>query len=191
MKPLSDKQKAKLIAELEASGLNYSELLMECQRVASRAASQVPIGNGRVDKETREILVGQNRIPLSAKEFGVFNLLYANQNSPVERIQIAREVWGIDSTEKNHSIDVCVNHLRTKMEQADLNGFIRTVPGKGYMIDTINPSGTRVSKLETPKEETQTETETQIETETPKSEKKGKVFKPKAHIEEPSEVVAE
>jgi DNA-binding winged helix-turn-helix (wHTH) protein len=163
MKPLTEKQKTNLVSELEKSGLNYKELLMECQRISSRASSQLQIGNARIDKETREILVGKNRTPLSAKEFGVLNLLYTNSNSPVTRLDIAREVWGIEGTEKNHSIDVCVNHLRTKMEQSELNGYIRTVAGKGYMMDLLNPSGTRVSKVEPdPIPETESQTETKI-----------------------------
>jgi DNA-binding winged helix-turn-helix (wHTH) protein len=151
MKPLSDKQKIKLADELEKSGLTYKDLMTECQRIASRALSQIPIGDARIDKETREILVGANRIPLSAKEFGVFNLLHLNSNSPVTRLEIARAVWGHEGTEKNHSIDVCVNHLRTKMEQAELPGYIKTVPSKGYMIDLINPSNERAPKVDTPK----------------------------------------
>jgi DNA-binding response OmpR family regulator len=151
MKPLTEKQKNQLIAELEASELSYKDLMIECQKISSRMAAQVIISSARVDKETREILAGKNRIPLSAKEFEVFNLLHTHSNRPVERLQIAREVWGIDGTEKNHSIDVCVNHLRSKMDQAELVGYIKTVPGRGYMMDLLNPAASRAAKLETPK----------------------------------------
>lgn len=188
MKPLTDKQKVTLAEELERSGLTYKELMAECQRISSRAASQLQIGRARVDKETREILVGKNRIPLSAKEFGVFNLLYANQNRPVERGQIATEVWGIEGTEKNHSIDVCVNHLRTKMVQAELNGYIKTVPGKGYMLDTANPSDTRVSKVE---EKPEGETEEPKSESSPKPTRKSKTFIPEPIAEEPATVDAQ
>ena len=117
------------------SELPYEELIKEAMRIASRKEKEIQIGNVRINKETRKIISGTSEILLSEKEFGLLNLLLTKKGDTISRTEISQEVWKDDSDAKFHSIDVSMNHLRSKLEKSGLpKNSIQTVIGKGYLM---------------------------------------------------------
>lgn len=132
---LTEDQKNEIVAILISSDLPFSDLVNEAKKIASRKEKEIQIGNVRLNKETRKIISGTEETLLSEKEFGLLTLLFQKKGETISRSEISQEVWKDDSGNKFHSIDVSMNHLRSKLEKSGLpKNSIQTVIGKGYMM---------------------------------------------------------
>jgi two-component system KDP operon response regulator KdpE len=115
-------------------------------RVALRhAAGPVADGAGRIvsgklvlDAARHEVLVGDQRLDLTPREFEILRVLLANAGRLVTKGRLLRAVWG-EAYQGEHSyLHVYVHHLRRKLVAADPGGdlgrLIVTEPGVGYRV---------------------------------------------------------
>jgi len=74
-------------------------------------------------------------LPLSQKECGILELLYANQNQAVDRDQIIEKIWGEDKFPTNRTVDNYIVKLR-KWSETDINKPLEIVSirGVGYKL---------------------------------------------------------
>jgi len=132
---LSEIQKSKIISELEKSGLSFTQLIVECKRISE---STVPKAATAIfNEDDQKVIYGKKSVVLSPKEFGIFNLLYVNQDTPISRKFISKEIWKVRGEEKFHSIDVCMGSLRTKLTEAKLPFKVNPVIGVGYVLEEV------------------------------------------------------
>lgn len=75
-------------------------------------------------------------VSLKSKEFALLSCLYAHKNTIVTKDVLFDEVWG-DSFYSDSTLNVHIRRLREKIEK-DPNepGFIKTVWGTGYILET-------------------------------------------------------
>jgi DNA-binding response OmpR family regulator len=76
---------------------------------------------------------GQN-IELTAREYSLLEFLMQNPHRLVSRQQLAKEIWGLNFDPGTNIIDVYVNHLRKKIDQAFEKKLLHTERGKGYFL---------------------------------------------------------
>ncbi|HEY7767555.1 winged helix-turn-helix domain-containing protein, partial [Longimicrobium sp.] len=72
-------------------------------------------------------------VELTPREFAVLEYLLRNAGRPLSRAAMMEHVWGIRFDPGTNIVDVCINSLRTKLEDRD-RGLIQTVRGVGYAI---------------------------------------------------------
>jgi DNA-binding response OmpR family regulator len=84
-----------------------------------------------VDNAHRKVVVADEDVPLTAKEFEVLALLVRADGAVCSRRHILLAVWGQDEGRSGHSLDVHVATLRLKLGRPEL---IRTVRGVGYRL---------------------------------------------------------
>jgi DNA-binding response OmpR family regulator len=93
------------------------------------------------DATRHTVTANGRRVSLTTREFQLFACLAERRNAPVPPREIARCVWGDETTSRSSAGAVCVYvfHLRRKLAMLGLEQALRTVRGKGYMlIDAAN-----------------------------------------------------
>jgi DNA-binding response OmpR family regulator len=90
-------------------------------------------GDVRVDFRGKTATKGGKDLPLTAKEFGLLELLATHAGEVVGRDRILNEVWGYDKYPTTRTIDTFIRNLRRKVEDDPSKPVhILTVPWLGY-----------------------------------------------------------
>ncbi|NJK62730.1 MAG: response regulator transcription factor [Synechococcaceae cyanobacterium SM2_3_1] len=87
-----------------------------------------------LDPLTREVMRGERRIELTAKEFDLLRYLMEHPRQVLTRQQILENVWGYDFMGDSNIIEVYIRYLRLKVEQEGEKRLIQTVRGVGYVL---------------------------------------------------------
>lgn len=83
---------------------------------------------------TREVRRRGRSVQLSDREFRLLEYLMRNPSQTISRSQITETVWGLGFETKTNVVDVYINYLRGKIDDAGASPLIRTVRGVGYRI---------------------------------------------------------
>jgi DNA-binding response OmpR family regulator len=102
-------------------------------------ASLVTVGRLHVDLRSRAVRVGEEDVPVTAREFAVLEELAMRRGQVVSRTEISEHVYGFDSEPNSNAIDVHVAQLRRKLSGAGAEGFIQTRRGMGYILEEAAP----------------------------------------------------
>ena len=94
------------------------------------------LGNLRIDRQRRQVMVAEKEVELTKKEFSLLWLLAENQGRVMTREDIRKVLWGRQQLYSwSRTIDVHIRHLRQKLELDPENPtLIRTVIGVGYRL---------------------------------------------------------
>lgn len=86
-----------------------------------------------VNKDKREVLVGEEKIELTYKEFEILQYLLTNKSIVLTRDNIMENVWGLTFDIESRTLDMHIKTLRQKL--GDYGNRIRTVRNVGYFIE--------------------------------------------------------
>lgn len=89
-----------------------------------------------IDEVKRKVVLNDQRIELTPKEFDLLVLLSKNPGRSYDRDQLLRLVWGYEFQGYEHTVNSHINRLRTKIE-SDLSSpkYILTTWGVGYRFN--------------------------------------------------------
>lgn len=114
------------------------ELVARINSVLRRPAIAQPpvrkLGALSVDTAARRIRVADAEIPLTLKEFSLFECLSRKPNQVVTRDELCTEVWDFDSLSWSNVLDVHMKNLRKKLSAGDWGARLETVRGVGYRL---------------------------------------------------------
>lgn len=82
-----------------------------------------------IDKDKRDVIVKQQRVELTAKEYALLLLFAESPHKTFSRDEMINALSGIDSELFSRSIDIAVSRLRHKLDPLDC---IKTIWGAGY-----------------------------------------------------------
>lgn len=86
-----------------------------------------------INKLSHEVLVNNNAINLSPKEYDLLIYLSSNEGIALSRDQILDNVWGIDYYGDTRTVDTNIKRLREKL--LNKSDYITTVRGSGYKFE--------------------------------------------------------
>lgn len=89
-------------------------------------------GNMVIDYTKREIMISQNPIALSKKEFDIVELLSTHTGQVFDRERIYDIVWGLEGNGNSDTIMEHIRKIRNKFASATMHSYIETVWGIGY-----------------------------------------------------------
>ena len=95
--------------------------------------NSVYIGSILFDTEKKCLIVGNETIPLTAKENKLLRIFAQNQNQIVDRARLQKEIWEDDGIIVGRSLDVFISKLRKKLE-SDPSVQLINIHGKGYKL---------------------------------------------------------
>ena len=117
----------------------FSELLARVRTLLRRGkakeAEVLRAADLELDLLRRRVTRGGQRIDLTAKEFGLLELLLRRQGEVLPRSLIASQVWDMNFDSDTNVIEVAVRRLRAKVDDPFEPKLIRTVRGMGYVLE--------------------------------------------------------
>jgi two-component system, OmpR family, response regulator len=91
-------------------------------------------GDLRLDPAAHRCWRGEREIPLTAREFGVLELLLRRRGQAVSKLELLHHVWDAAFEGDSNVVEVYVRHLRRKVDEPFGRAAIQTVRGVGYRI---------------------------------------------------------
>lgn len=88
-----------------------------------------------VDFSKKKVTRSGRQVELNDKEYSLLAYLLRNANKIITRNMILEEIWGSDTETFMNIVDIYINYLRKKLDEADQESFIKTVHGIGYMLE--------------------------------------------------------
>lgn len=88
----------------------------------------------QIDSDSYKVLVNNQAVEFSPREFKLLHYLAENKNKAVSRMQILNAVWGINFDNQTNVVDVYISYLRNKIETASRK-YIYTIKGVGYLFN--------------------------------------------------------
>lgn len=120
------------------------ELLARVKAVLRRSSSDeiseeiYEIGRLKVDFERHEVLINNEKVELTLKEFELLEILIKNKGKILRRETLLDKVWGYEHIGETRTVDVHIRYLRKKVEDDDKNPkFIETIRGVGYRFNPV------------------------------------------------------
>ncbi len=116
---------------------DLDELLARIRALLRRAAGRAePVYEYRgvsINPATREVMVGDQVVVLSAREWAVFEPLLARPGMVLSRAQLEEKLYGWKDEISSNAVEVYIHGLRKKLG-ADI---IQNVRGVGYMVPKV------------------------------------------------------
>jgi two-component system, OmpR family, response regulator len=102
------------------------------RRAAGRAEPEIHCGPVTLNPSTREVLVNDRPVTLSAREFALLEALAERPGIVLSRSQLETRLYGWGEEVASNTVEVHVHNLRRKLGIE----IIRNVRGVGYTLDT-------------------------------------------------------
>ncbi len=91
-------------------------------------------GDLEVSRLEHSVCRNGHAIELTNKEFALLEYLLLNRGHCVSRLELLDSVWKMEPTQTTNIVDVYINYLRRKLQDAAPGKLIQTVRGQGYTI---------------------------------------------------------
>lgn len=119
---------------------SFAELLARVRTILRRGrggaeVTTLQVADLELDLLRRRVSRAGRRIDLTAKEFGLLELLMRRQGEVLPRSMIASQVWDMNFDSDTNVIEVAVRRLRLKIDEAHEIKLIQTVRGMGYVLE--------------------------------------------------------
>ena len=113
------------------------ELLSRIRALLRRSQSEEETLEYRVEGLTVRpsahlVMVGEEEVVLTLKEFELLCLLLKNRGKVLTRAQLLDQIWGYEFDGESRTVDVHVRTLRQKLKEA--GSLVETIRGIGYKI---------------------------------------------------------
>lgn len=119
---------------------SFAELLARVRTILRRGRggtepTTLRVADLELDLLRRRVARGGRRIDLTAKEFGLLELLMRRHGEVLPRSLIASQVWDMNFDSDTNVIEVAMRRLRVKVDEGQAVKLIQTVRGMGYVLD--------------------------------------------------------
>jgi two-component system copper resistance phosphate regulon response regulator CusR len=119
---------------------SFAELLARVRTILRRGragteSTIVQVADLQLDLLRRRVTRGGKRIDLTAKEFGLLELLMRRHGEVLPRSLIASQVWDMNFDSDTNVIEVAMRRLRVKIDDEQDIKLIKTVRGMGYVLE--------------------------------------------------------
>lgn len=92
-------------------------------------------GSLSLDLRTRRAISGDRQVELTAREFGLLEMLLRHPDQVLTREQLLAHVWGFDFDPGSNVVDVYIRYLRRKVGDQ----HFETIRGVGYRLSPEDP----------------------------------------------------
>ncbi len=118
---------------------SFSELLARIQALLRRpytvSDSVYQIDDLTINTTTQEVLVSEERVYLTRKEYALLECMAKKPGKIISRGEILEDAWGYDVNPFSNTIEAHIRNLRKKIGDSPRKKYIHTVPGRGYKLD--------------------------------------------------------
>jgi two-component system alkaline phosphatase synthesis response regulator PhoP len=119
---------------------SVNELTARVKAVLKRTHSEntesksiIEYNNIRLDTVRKRLIINDERIELTKKEYEIMRILLENQGKVFSREDLLMRIWGHDVIVTERTVDVNITRLRTKL--GEYGPFLRNKTGYGYFFE--------------------------------------------------------
>lgn len=91
------------------------------------------VGRLVLDPVSREVTIGERRIPVRQVEFSLLHTMMARPERVFTRDELLDRVWGESAFVEERTVDVHIRRLRSALGEPYAT-MLETVRGRGYML---------------------------------------------------------
>ena len=119
----------------------YTEELLARIRALSRRKGEVTnenelsFGDITLNIGTLELSTSLNSVKLTAKEFGLLELLINRNGSVINKDDIINKLWGFESEAEHNNVEVYISFLRRKLTFLKSKVTIKAIRNMGYLLE--------------------------------------------------------
>jgi DNA-binding response OmpR family regulator len=106
------------------------------RRSSNQASAMLTIGEVKLDRKLRVLHCGKELVKLTSMESDLIEFLMRNPDQTFSSAELFSSVWASDSNSDETTVRVHVRVLRRKLGIAGQPEFIKTILGKGYLIES-------------------------------------------------------
>ena len=111
------------------------------RRIGGEAATEVTVGELRIDPRSREATLGGRALELTPREFDLLHHLAVRAGQVVTKRELLAEVWHVPYGGADKTVDVHLSWLRRKLgETAHEPRYLHTVRGVGVKVAAPGPA---------------------------------------------------
>jgi DNA-binding response OmpR family regulator len=115
-------------------------LLRRAGKLSADNRAVLAVGDLEIDTGRFEVRVAGRPVTLTAKEFGILEVLAAEPGRVFTRGQIIDRAFGFDHYVLERTVDAHVMNLRRKIEEDAVEPrYVQTVYGRGYRLAEPEP----------------------------------------------------
>ena len=119
---------------------SFAELLARVRTILRRGRTGIEpttlqLADLEMDLLRRRVTRAGARVDLTAKEFGLLELLMRRHGEVLPRSLIASQVWDMNFDSDSNVIEVAMRRLRAKVDDGNETKLIQTVRGMGYVLE--------------------------------------------------------
>jgi two-component system copper resistance phosphate regulon response regulator CusR len=123
---------------------SFAELLARVRTILRRGRAGIEpttlqLADLDMDLLRRRVTRAGARVDLTAKEFGLLELLMRRHGEVLPRSLIASQVWDMNFDSDSNVIEVAMRRLRAKVDDGHETKLIQTVRGMGYVLEAPEP----------------------------------------------------
>ena len=114
-----------------------ARLFAVIRRIHGFTVNELDVHGFKIQLQDYKVSFEDNGIPLTKKEFDIFQYLALNKNRVITRLQLTEHVWGdvLEVNSDSNFIDVHVRNLRKKLDKFSPLDWFETVRNVGYRIN--------------------------------------------------------
>lgn len=117
---------------------SYGELSARVRALARRPHRTlrpvIRVGRLQLDTAHYEIALNGRALTLRPKEYALIEYLMRHPDRVVTKEELLRSVWSVSSLNASNRLEVCIHHLRDKLNVEGEVEILHTVRGYGYML---------------------------------------------------------
>ncbi len=118
---------------------SFEELLARIRALLRRSQDYktkvLKVADLELDPARRQATRAGRKIPLTGKEYALLEYMMRNKGRVLTESMIIEHVWDMNYEGTSNIVNVYINYLRKKIDEAAPVKLIQTVRGYGYMID--------------------------------------------------------
>src|SRR5580693_8307392 len=123
---------------------DFAELVVRVRALLRRTPVErtdvILLSDLEVNRLTRQVRRGSQRIELTGKEYALLEYLLSSPSRVFSRSMILNHVWDQSFEGVTNIVDVYVRHLRRKVDDPFAEKLIHTVRGVGYCVREASQS---------------------------------------------------
>lgn len=100
------------------------------RRLSSQKHADLTVGTVSIDTKTQQVMVGEQQLELSRREYMLLKMLMENAGRVMTRDSMENKLYSWGDEIASNAIEVHIHHLRKQLPE----NFIKTVRGVGYTI---------------------------------------------------------
>lgn len=96
--------------------------------------TRLQIANLEMNLLSKTVTRDGEKLELTAKEYALLEYLLLHQNQLITKMELLKEVWGLNFDPGTNIVEVYIAYLRKKVDRPYEPKLIHTKPSQGYIL---------------------------------------------------------